>query len=170
MREISIQEGQQRAKRLFFAAVRGSGDQYQVAVPLLRKAGDELVALVPSAAPFAAVGAGMRLIHDHQFGAGAQEFVAPPLRLDEIRRDDGIGVALEERLRGVAVALQSRGGAGQHQFSIEVELLLQFPLPLFSQLRRAEHRHTRHLAPVDQFARDQRGLDGLADTHVIGYQ
>ena len=124
LREIPIQESQQRAKGLFFAAMRGSGDQYQVAVPLLRKAGDELVALVPSAASLAAVGTGMRLVHDHQFGAGAQELVAAPLRLDEVSRDDGIGVALEERLRGVAVALQSRGGAGQHQFSIEVKLLL----------------------------------------------
>src|SRR6266487_3935928 len=150
--------------------MRGSGDEYQMPLLLLSETGDELVALVSSTAPFAAIGTGMRLVHDYQFGAGAQELVAPPLRLDEIGRDDGVGIALKKRLRGVAVALQPRGGTGQHQFGVEVKLLLQFCLPLFSELWRAEHGQARYLAAVDQFARDQRGLDGLANTYIIGDQ
>ena len=51
-----------------------------------------------------------------------------------------------------------------------MELVLQLGLPLFRELWRAQDRHTRYLAPVDQLARYQTGFDGLADTHIISDQ
>ena len=65
---------------------------------------------------------------------------------------------------------QPRHGAGGDQLGVDVELALQFLLPLLAQVRRTEHGHALDLAPVQQLAGNQAGLNGLADTHVVGDQ
>ena len=112
----------------------------------------------------------MRLIYNHQFGTGTQELVATAIRLDEISGNNHIGIAFKQRLAQAAVSFELRCGAGKHQFGIEVKLVLQLGLPLFRELWWAEDCQARYLAPVDQFARNQTGFDGLADAHVIGDQ
>src|SRR5205809_3730003 len=110
------------------------GDEDEMLTGFSRDARDQLMALLsPTTAP-ACVSAGMRFVHNYQFGAGAQKLVAASIRLDEVRRDDHIRVALENRLSQAATALQPGSRARQHQLGVEVEFVLEFGLPLFRQL------------------------------------
>ena len=125
---------------------------------------------MPSAAFVGGVRDGMRLVDDDEFGGGAQELVAPPLRLDEVGRDDDEGIALEDRFAHVQIAFQPGRRAGQHQLGVDVELVAQFGLPLLGQLRRTEHGQPLNLAAVEQFAGNQQRLHRLADADIIGDQ
>ena len=46
-------------------------------------------------------------------------------------------------------------------------MLLQLPLPLFSEVRWAEHGHARNFATIQQFLGEKSRLNGFSDTHVI---
>ena len=48
-----------------------------------------------------------------------------------------------------------------------MELFGQFRLPLFSQVRRAEHCQTLHLATIEELPGNQPGFNRFADAHVI---
>ena len=92
------------------------------------------------------------------------------LRLDEVGRDDGEAVAVEDRHADRQVALQALDGAGEDQLGVDVELLRQLLLPLLGQVRRAQHGQAADLAAVEQLPGDGAGLDGLADADVVGDQ
>ena len=66
------------------------------------------------------------------------------------------------------VALQALDGAGKDQLGFDVELLRKLALPLFGQVRRAQHRDAADLGAVEQLAGDEARLDGLADADVVG--
>lgn len=149
---------------------RGGGHQQQVAVRVSGQAFDQLVAQVPSPAVLGRERAGVRLIHDYQLGAGAGELVAAPAGLDVLGRNYYKGIDVEERLARRSAPFQPAHRARQHQLGRDVELLRQLGLPLLGQVRRAEDSQPAHLAPVEQFPRHQRRLDGLADAHIVGDQ
>ena len=130
----------------------------------------QFIALMPTAPPTLAIGAGVSLIHNHQFRASAQKLVAPPIRFDVVGRDDDERVQVKNGLTEAYVALQPRRRARQNQFGLDVELRLQFRLPLLGQLWRAQHRQPVYFAPVEQFPRHQPGLNRLANAHIVGNQ
>ena len=90
--------------------------------------------------------------------------------LDEVGRNDGKGVTVEDRFAHQQVAFQPLDRARQDQFGLDVELLRQLPLPLFGQGRGTEHGQTADLAAVEQLTSDEAGFDGLADANVVGDQ
>jgi hypothetical protein len=109
----------------------------------------------------------VRLVHDHQLGAGAEELLPPPIGLDVIHRDDDEGVDLKEGLVQGADLLQAAGRAGKDELTFQVELQSKLALPLLCQVRRAQDGKALDLAPVEEFPGHQAGLDRLADAHVI---
>ena len=88
--ELGVEQGQQRAERLFLAAVGRGGDQDQVAVRVGGQPLQELVPLVPAGPARAGVGAGVGLVDDDQLGAAAQEVAPAPVGLDQVGRDDDV--------------------------------------------------------------------------------
>jgi hypothetical protein len=99
-----------------------------------------------------------------------EELFAPAFGLDEVHRDDGVRVVVEEGLPGRDSALEPRRSGGENQLRVDVELRAEFLLPLLGKVGRAEHSDPRYLPAIVQFASDQAGLDRLADAYVVGDQ
>ena len=78
---------------------------------------------MPPAAIVVAVGAGVRLVHDHHLRTGAQELIAPSVGLDEIGRDNHVRVEIKNGLIEAAVAFKARDRARQHDFRLNVKLV-----------------------------------------------
>ncbi len=112
----------------------------------------------------------MGLVHYNELRAGAQEVVAPPVGLHEVRRDYDVRVAIEDGLACAQVTLQALGGTGEDLLRLDVELLAQLRLPLSGELGRAEYGEPVGLPPVQELAGDKARLDRLADTDVVGDQ
>ncbi|MNZ26331.1 hypothetical protein D3C78_435190 [compost metagenome] len=163
-----VQQAEQVVVGVLVATVRGGGEQHQMALGVVGQGAQQAVALVLATAE--AFGAGMRLVDDYQLGAGVLEFVATAIRLDVVEADYREGVFGEDRGVGRQAALQALDGAGGDHLGADVELALQLLLPLLAQVRRAKHGEALDLTPVEHFPGDQPGLDGLADTHVVGDQ
>ena len=109
----------------------------------------------------------MGLVHDDQLGALQGEVLGTARGLDEVGRDHGVGVTLEDRHPKRQVALQTLDGAGQHQLGIDVEFLGKLALPLLRKMRRAQHGEALEFTPIQHFACDKRGFHGLADADVV---
>ena len=76
--------------------------------------------------PSPGVGAGVGLVDDHQLRAGAEEVVAAAVGLDEVGRDDDVRVdARRATGRRGRPRSSRRGGAGQDELGVEVELVAQ---------------------------------------------
>ncbi|MNF71527.1 hypothetical protein D3C84_534780 [compost metagenome] len=143
------------------------GEQYQVALLIFRQALQQFEAqLLASTATGASVG----LVDDDAFRSGSQELFAVALALDVIQADDDYGVVVEQAHTMRQLALDAGGGSRSQRHSLKVEAGFQLALPLFDQVRRAEDGQAGDFATIHQFAGDQAGLDGLADTHVVGNQ
>ena len=166
--EVVVEQAEERAERFLVAAVRGGGDQHHVAGRVGGHATQQIVALL--AAPAGATGqrAAVRLVHDHALGAPEREVLGASRGLDEVGGHHGERVPVEDRYAERQVALQAPDGAREHQRRVDVELLLELPLPLLGQVRRTQHRDTADLAAVEQLAGDEARLDGLADADVVG--
>ena len=114
----------------------------------------------PPAPP--AIGAGVGLVDDDELGAGPQEVVAVPVGLDEVEsRRRCAGSARRATRPARQAALEPRGGAGQHELGVDVELVAHLRLPLLGEVRRAEDGEALDLAAVEQLAGDEAGLDVL---------
>ena len=122
----------------------------------------------PALPPPAGERAAVRLVHDHELRTLEGEVLGAAGRLDEVGGDHRAGMPLEDRDPEGQIAFEALDGARQHELRFEVELLRQLPLPLLRQVRRAEHRDPADLAAIEQLARDEARLDGLADAHVVG--
>ena len=109
----------------------------------------------------------MGLVHDHELGALEHEVLCAARRLDEVGGDDGEAVSVEHRDAYGEISFEPLDGAAQDQFGLDVELLQQLALPLLGQMRWAQDRHPSDLASVQQLARDDGCLDGLADADVV---
>ena len=126
------------------------------------------MALLAAPANPAGERAAVCLVHDHALGAFEGEVLGAAWGLDEVGGHHGERMLFEDRYAEGQVALQALDRARQHELRFDVELLRQLPLPLFGQMRRAEHSDSVNLAAVEQFARDETRLDGLADADVVG--
>jgi Arc/MetJ family transcription regulator len=166
--ERLVEEADERAEGAFVAAVGRGGDEDQVAERILGEADEELVALVAGTAGVGIARAGVGLVHDHELGAGAEKLRPVPLALDEVDRDDGVIVELEDRLVRGTLALESRDGACQDELGVDVKLARQLPLPLLGQVGGAEDRETAGLPAGQEFGGDQAGLHRFPDTDVVG--
>lgn len=80
------------------SAVRGGGDQQQVPLRVLGEAGQQSI---PQLIAAAGADAGVRLVHDEQVRAGAQERLTAVLLLDEVSGDDRVRKVTEDRGIGV---------------------------------------------------------------------
>ena len=165
-----IQQTDQRPEGPFVAAVGSSGDEDQMPGGNCGQCGEQFIPLMPATPSREIAGAGLGLIHNHQFRAGAQEFSPVAIALDEVDRHHSMVVELENRLVGSTLPLQSGDGAGEHQLRVDMKLVGQFPLPLFGQMRRTEHHPPTGLPASQEFSSDQAGLNRFADTDVIGNQ
>ena len=166
--EIVVEQGEERSERFLVAAVRRGGDQDHVAGGVGGDAAQELVALLAAAANPGGEGAAVRFVDDHELGAPQREVLGAARGLDEVGGHDGERVPVEDRYAERQIALQALDGARQHQLRFDVELLRKLALPLFGQVRRAQHRDAADLAAVEQLAGDEARLDGLADADVVG--
>ena len=169
--EVVFEQAEERAERLLVPAVRGRGDQHEMAFRIGGEAAQEVVALLAATAGAAAPAgerAAVGLVHDYELRALEGEVLGAAGRLDEVGGNHRAGMPLEDRDPEGQIAFEALDGARQHEFRFEVELLRQLPLPLLRQVRRAEHRDPANLAAVEQLARDEARLDGLADAHVVG--
>ena len=168
--ESRIQQGQQVPELLLVAAMRGRGNQDQVPLAVLGQALDKLVPQHSRPAAGAVRDAGVGLVDDQQVWASVPELLAEPWALDEVGRHDDVRVPVEQGLALQQPSFQLADGTGQHQFGVDAELAGEFPLPLLGERGTAQHGQTGRVALLQQFARDQAGLDGLPDAHVVGDQ
>ena len=125
------------------------------------------MALVAGTLALCRIGAGVGFVDDDQVGAGPQEVVAVSVGLDEVHGHDRDRVRLEDGRADRKIALQSCGGRGEHQLGVQMELLVEFSLPLLRQVRGAEHRKSGGVSGGEQFLGDEPGFHGLADADVI---
>ena len=131
---------------------------------------EQLVALV-AAAVARAEREGVRLVDDHELGAGAHEVLAAAVGLDEVGRDDDVRVLLEERAADRQAALEALRGRGQHELGVRGGTSSRSS-PCHCSARCGGQSTARRcdVAAVEQLAGDQRGLDRLADADVVGDQ
>ena len=66
------------------------------------------------------IGAGVGLVHDHQFGTGPQELLSASIALDVVGGDDRVGITIEQGLVPAAVPLQASRSARKNQDGVEV--------------------------------------------------
>jgi len=166
-REFVIEQVEQAVERGLVAAVRRRGQQEKVPLPILGQSLQQLEALL---AALMRADAGMRLVDHDELWAGPGERLATPVRLDVVEADDGVGMRIEQRLRGGSPRSSRGAEEAVTAAASEVELGVQFAGPLLNQMRRAEDCEAVGLAAIDQLAQDQPRLDGLADTDIVGDQ
>ena len=58
--------------------------------------------------------------------------------------------------------------SGSEDYCVNLEFVLEFQLPLFTEMRRAEYRESFNLAPFNQFFRYQDSFHRFTDTNVVG--
>ncbi len=114
----------------------------EIRIPVGREIGEQPVALSPGAAARGPVvnHAAVCLVDDDEVGGRPEEVVATAVSLDEVRRDDGDRVALEDRLTELEATLQPGDARPEHQLRLEPELLPQLPLPLLGECWWTQHR------------------------------
>ncbi|MDT4870225.1 hypothetical protein FQZ97_1052960 [compost metagenome] len=117
-----------------------------------------------------AFGTGMRLVDNYQLRTSVLELVAASVGLDVVKADHREGVFGEDRCVGLQASLQTLDGASSDHLGTDIEFALQLFLPLLAKVWRAEHGEALDLSTVEHFPGDQPGLDGFADTHVVGDQ
>ena len=65
---------------------------------------------------------------------------------------------------------QTRCGARENEFCVNVKFVAEFSLPLLCELRWAQDGDSSNFAAIKQFSRDKARLDCFSDAHVIGDQ
>ena len=144
--------------------MRRGCEHHEVARAVLDQTLEQFVALVAAGS---GGGAGVCLIHDDQLRTGPQEFGAALLALDVVEADDGVRMGGEDAFAGRKAPFKASGAGGGDCHGMKVEAALQFTDPLVHEMWRAQHGEALDIAAVDQFAGDERGLDGLSDTNII---
>jgi hypothetical protein len=76
-------------------------------------------------------------------------------------------VALEETLPDPEVTFEAARRARKDELRLDVELVTKLSSPLLGEVRRRENGQTTRFATIYELARDERGLDRLADTDVV---
>jgi hypothetical protein len=117
------------------------------------------------------VGGAVGFVHDDEFWTVLEEIGPMMIALGVVDADDDVWVIAENAViaRG-KVTLESADGARPNDHCLKAEMTPKLSLPLVAEVRRAEDADAVDFPTVEQFARNQQGLDGLSDTHVIGNQ
>ena len=126
---------------------------------------EQLVPLMPAPA---GRDAGVRLVDDHEVGARLQKVVAPLPGLDVVETDDGVRMHREDAHAGRNAPFETPRAPGGDGCGADVEANVELRDPLVHQMRGAEDDCALDVAAVEQLARDEQGLDGLADPDVVG--
>ena len=166
--EFRFQQRQQVTEPDRASRMESGRREDHVAVLVLGKLLDELPAALASAPE---LGAGVGLVHDHEFGSRLQEGRHMLVVLDVVKRNDRKRIIFEDREIGVGnLPLQLGRGRRRDRLGLDMEVPRQFGNPLIDERRRTKDASPLDFAAVQQFAKDESGLDGLADAHVIGDQ
>src|SRR4051794_40445407 len=97
----------------------------------------------------------MGFIDDNEIRAGARETFPTLFGLDIVKADDREWVSVEQGLREWQAAFQPAGGTRCDGDRFDPEALLEFPHPLFNQMRRAENRERVDLSSIHQLTQDE---------------
>lgn len=68
------------------------------------------------------------------------------------------------------ITFDAGGRSRSQRHGLKVEADFQLTLPLLDKVRRAEDGQAGDFAAIHEFACNQTGFNGLADTHVVGDQ
>ena len=146
--------------------VRGCREQDQIPAVILEQLGQPII-LGFLDLPAALVGGEMvRLVKHAQIPPGS---VLEPLhaRLHLERVDAGDQAVVLGKGIGLAVGHVS---LGTENLEVEVEDLVEFPVPVVHQPGRDHHQRTKHFPPAGEFPEDEGGLDRLAQADLIADQ
>ena len=165
-----VEESDEVAEGPFVARVRRGRHEQQVAGRVVSKVTEQPITLgaATRSASGVVVHRAMGFIDDDEIRGSPEELVPPPVRLDEVGRDDRDRMTGEDRLVAGQAPFEVANGAGQDQLSIKTELLGELLLPLGCQARRAQDGQARRGALGQELGCDQAGLNGLADADVVG--
>lgn len=166
-REALIKQLQQPIEGLLVAAVWGRGEKHYVP---RRVSGETLQQAIAPLAATVRADAGMGLVDDDAGRTRGREALTALLSLDVVQADDRERMDLEQALRPDDFPFQARRGRGGDGDGLDVELGAQLADPLIDEVRRAQDAEALDLAAVEEFAKDEAGLDGLADADVVGDQ
>src|SRR5262249_32822291 len=67
-------------------------------------------------------------------------------------------------------AFQAGGTCSSHSHRLDVEAIVQLLQPLLDEMGRTENGEAPDLSAIQQLAGDHSGLNGLADSHIVGDQ
>ena len=163
--EVAGEQAEQPVEGSVIAAVRRRGEHDEVPRRVVGQSPEQLVPLMPA---LAGRSARVRLVDDHEVGARLEEVVAPLRGLDVVETDDRVRVHREDadaRWNAPFQASRAPGGDGR---GADVEADVELGDPLVHEMRRAQDDGSIDIAPVEQLARDEQGLDRLADADVVG--
>src|SRR5262245_48565108 len=111
--------------------------------------------------------ASMRLVHDDELRASAEELVAPFVAFDVVEADDGMRVSREDAYPCWEFTLEAICAGGGHRHGTQMKASFELTHPLIYEMRRAEHSKPVDLSSVMQFAGDERSLNCLANPDVV---
>src|SRR5437773_8766166 len=106
----------------------------------------------------------MGLVHDHEVGRVREKPVALRFRFYEVDAGYEVRIMLVDRnVRPWQISLQPADLGWLNECRFDREFLAQRALPLVAEMGRAENGESTRETAIEQFARDHRGLDRLAD-------
>jgi hypothetical protein len=162
-----VKDRKERTKGVFVAGVGSRRNQHEVAICIFGQFPQQQMPLMLGAADSPGKGAGVSLVHNDKFRTSAKKVIPAMVRLDVVQGDDREGEMIEEALATSAIGFQTTSRTRQDQLGIDLELVLQLSLPLFSEVRWAEDGHACNFAAVQQFLGEESRFNGFSDTHVI---
>ena len=111
----------------------------------------------------------MRLIHNDELRAVHQKEVPISVALHEIDARDLDRIVAVDAFSAGFPTVELVDGARPDDHGFEVGLA-KLPLPLVAEIGWTQDAEPLDLAAIEQLARDEQRLDGLADAHVVGDQ
>ena len=162
--EVRGEQAEQPVEGSVVATVRSRGEQDEVLGCVVGQAPEQLVPLMPA---LAGRGAGVRLVDDHEVGTRLEEVVPPLAGLHVVETDNRVRVYREDALARRNAPLQATRAPGGDGGGADVEPNLQLGDPLVHEMRRTEDDGAFDVAAVEQFARDEQGLDRLPYPDVV---
>jgi hypothetical protein len=110
----------------------------------------------------------MRLIHNHEIGRVREKSVPLRFRFHEIDARDEVRIMLVDRDVGSRqIPFQTADLRWLNEHRLDHEFLAQRAFPLVAEMRRTEDSEPTGEPPIEQFARDHRRLDRLADADIV---
>src|SRR6266542_881229 len=115
VRELAIEQAQERPERFFVAAVRCCCYEYEVSRRVTSDFLNKFEALLPSAPNAACQRATMGLVYDHELRTFENEVFSARRAVDEVRRDDREAVSVEHGHAHRQIAFKPLDAAAQNQ-------------------------------------------------------